>query len=292
MNARGIPTAAYQVLHLLFCLGGGGYPIPTGGYPTLGTPHKTWLGTPLSDLAGVPPIWTWQGYPPIRPGQGTPPIRPGQGTPHQTWLGYLPSGPGWGTPPIWTWPGYPPPSGPGWGTLPHLDLAGVPPIISGWGTPHLDLAEVSPHQTWPGYPPSDLAGVPPIWTWLGFPPSAPSQGTLPPSGPGWGTLPHLHLAGVPFPICTWLGYSSIGPSWGTSLSGPGRGTPPPGCGQTNKLKLLPPSHPSDAVGRKFSFSLSLGVNRLYSSFFFFSGIRRQSEREVFCPASCVGVRGG
>ena len=41
VNARGIPTAAYQVLHLLSCTGGG-------------TPCHTW-GTP---------IWTWWGVPP------------------------------------------------------------------------------------------------------------------------------------------------------------------------------------------------------------------------------------
>ena len=61
VNARGIPTVAYQVLHLLSCNGGGGspargYPIPAGGYPISGTPQ--------SDLSGVPPFWTWLGYSP------------------------------------------------------------------------------------------------------------------------------------------------------------------------------------------------------------------------------------
>ena len=87
MNARGIPTAAYQVLHLLSCTGGappaGGYPHPDlaggevphpGGYPiSEGYPHL-----------GYPPVWTWLGYPPSGPGRGTP---------H----------------PIWTWLVYPPP---------------------------------------------------------------------------------------------------------------------------------------------------------------------------------------
>ena len=93
VNARGIPTAAYQVLHLLPEVGppgrgtpparsdGGrvpkvrypqqgtpwqGTPSPPArsdrGYPRSGTPSR---GNPPSDLAGVPP--------PSGPGQGTPP---------------------------------------------------------------------------------------------------------------------------------------------------------------------------------------------------------------------------
>ena len=66
-------------------------PHPCWGYPT--------LGTPLSDLARVPPI---------RPGQGTslldlvgvsPQLDLAGVPPHQTWSGYPPSGPGRGTPP-------------------------------------------------------------------------------------------------------------------------------------------------------------------------------------------------
>ena len=122
VNARGIPTAAYQVLHVLSCLGdppAGGYPIPAGGYPLAGVPPiLTWLGgtpslqgvplagiTPLLHLAGIPPIWTWPGYPTSDLSR-VPPFEPG-----------------WGTPPRWTWPGYPPIKG--WGA-PHLDLAGLP----------------------------------------------------------------------------------------------------------------------------------------------------------------------
>ena len=127
MNARGIPTVAYQVLRLLSCTGGGVYTIPAWGREV---PH---LGYPLSwpgwggGVGGTHPCWrrekpilTWPGVP-----------HSCLGVPH---LRYPQSGPGQGTPL----------SGAGQGT-PHLDLAGVPL--------HLDLA---------GAPsPSDLAGEPP-----------------------------------------------------------------------------------------------------------------------------------
>ena len=115
MDVRGIPTAAYQVLHLLSCTGGGG--TAARGYPTSGTPpvrpgwqapHSCWgyptSGTLPSDLAGGYPIPAG-GY----PTSGTP------------WLDLA------GVPSHWTWLGHPtPPSG----------LARVPlPIIPGWGTP-------------------------------------------------------------------------------------------------------------------------------------------------------------
>ena len=99
MNARGIPTAAYEVLHLLSCTRWGtspsGYPPPParsdgGGYPRWCTPH---LGTP------------WPG--PM--GWGT---RGGVGMPLEV-----------GTP-IRV-----PPPRPGW-----LDLAGVPPAGVDWQT--------------------------------------------------------------------------------------------------------------------------------------------------------------
>ena len=84
MNARGIPTATYQVLHLLPEVGyppPGGTTLaksPQGGYPRWGTPQPGLMG-------GIQ----------------------GGGTPSQ--VGYPPAGPGWGTPPPgWTWPGYPP----------------------------------------------------------------------------------------------------------------------------------------------------------------------------------------
>ena len=104
VNARGIPTAAYQVLHLLpevgypppphrpGLMGGGGY--PRWGILPAGPPSQVWWGG------------TWGGVPPSK------------GTSSQVWqgvseVGYPPAGyplagPGWGTPPSWTWPGYPP----------------------------------------------------------------------------------------------------------------------------------------------------------------------------------------
>ena len=147
VKARGIPTVAYQVLHLLSCTGG--TPCWGGVTPLLGESTPTW-GTPHPDLArgypipaGVPLL----GYPHLDLARVPPP-------PVWTWLGYIPSGPRWGTrhldldrvPPIWTWLGYP--------YLPHLDLARVSPC--------LDLDRASP--IWPGWstpsPRLDLAGVP------------------------------------------------------------------------------------------------------------------------------------
>ena len=107
MNARGILTTAYQVLHLL----------PKVGYPPAGVhPGQVWWGGYLrwgTPLRGVPPSQFWQvgtqgGVTPL--GQvwwgGTPLGQVWQGG---TWGGVTPpAGPGWGTPPIWTWLGYPP----------------------------------------------------------------------------------------------------------------------------------------------------------------------------------------
>ena len=108
VNARGIPTTAYQLLHLLSCTGRGypcwGRPSLAGGYP--GVP-------PHLDLAGVTPHQTWPGYPLAGPGQGTP---------HQVRYPLLDLP---GVTPCLDLAGLPP----------HLDLAGVPPIRSGWGTP-------------------------------------------------------------------------------------------------------------------------------------------------------------
>ena len=99
VNARGIPTAVYQVLHLLtevrytsptlrlryhplqvwWGVPKVGYPLsgyspvgvpqirvpPLGYYPHQGTPH--WGSLPLSTPVGIPPLqdtpsWTWLGY--------------------------------------------------------------------------------------------------------------------------------------------------------------------------------------------------------------------------------------
>ena len=132
----------------------GGYPIPAGEYPTLGTPHPDLArGNPIP--AGgegtpywVPPSWAGRGVPHLwylHPdlAQGGTPSLPGGyptlGTPILTWPPPCPVRPGQGTPPPpppirpgqctphQTWLGYLPPVRPGWGTPPpHLDLAGVP----------------------------------------------------------------------------------------------------------------------------------------------------------------------
>ena len=152
VNARGIPTAAYQVLHMLSC---------PGGIPQV---PPTW-GTPLRN----PPSWPiWGGGVP-HPHPDLPWVSPAWDTPCPDLAGRYPRyPPTWGTPcpdlaggyppevsPILTWPG---------GTLGTPTPPGVPPSwpTPTWGTPIL---------TWLGYPPPwlDLAGVtpPPSWTWLG-----------------------------------------------------------------------------------------------------------------------------
>ena len=95
MNARGILTAAYHILHLLTKVGYPPvgvppHPGPTRGrYPTLGTPQSGYtplrvppVGVPPSQ--GTPSQGTPLGYPPVRvPLIGVPPIGvpPCQGTP-------------------------------------------------------------------------------------------------------------------------------------------------------------------------------------------------------------------
>ena len=150
MNARGIPTVAYQVLHLLSCTWGG-VP-PGGGTPSLdggtlsldrGYPHPALDGgypipARLVTPSQVPPLaWPDQGVLHPYPG-GTPwlgyPHRTWLGTPYQTQLGYPPIRPGQGTP-----------IRPGWG-VPPSDLDGVPPIQGWMGVaPWLDLTGVSLH---------------------------------------------------------------------------------------------------------------------------------------------------
>ena len=136
VNARGIPTATYQVLHLLTEVG---YP-PPSGYPPVqvwcgGTRDTPCRGTPHPDLmtsGGTP----HQGIP--HPGLmggtwGTPTSglmggTPHWGTPHPGLMGGTPlTGPGSGTPPAWTWLGSPPPPPPG----PNL---GTPPPGVDWQT--------------------------------------------------------------------------------------------------------------------------------------------------------------
>ena len=116
VNARGIPTAAYQVLHLLSCTG--------GGYPCLRV-----YPIPGRGGGGVPPIWTW---PVVSPGQVEYPS--------------LPAGPGWGTPPPCQL-GYPPPTaGPGQGTPGQV---GYPSLwTDGWLNGWTDTCE---NITFPSY---------------------------------------------------------------------------------------------------------------------------------------------
>ena len=120
LNARGIPTAAYQVLHLLPEVGYMPIPRPgltRGGYPRWYPPSQVWPGG-----------WGWGGY-------------PRWGSPQQRYpQPGLPGLPRWGTPagepprpprPGLMWgggdlrSGNPPPAGPGWGTP---SPAGVPPL--------------------------------------------------------------------------------------------------------------------------------------------------------------------
>ena len=103
VNARGIPTAAYQVLHLLSYLGGGGYPIPGHG----GVPHF-WPGGAPSLAGGLPHPWTGVPHPWV--GMCTPSLARGT-----TSLDRRYPIPGW-VPHIWTWPRYS-----------HPDLARAPP---------------------------------------------------------------------------------------------------------------------------------------------------------------------
>ena len=136
MNARGIPTAAYQVLL------GGVPPSPIRVPPRPGPTGDTRGGVPPWPglTGGVPKV----GYPPDQVQRGVPEVG------YPPWVGVPPLRPGWGTP--------------------HLDLARVqPPCL-------LDLAWVPPPPPPPGPgsstpPPGPGSGTPPPgWTWLGYPP--------------------------------------------------------------------------------------------------------------------------
>ena len=148
VNARGIPTAAYQALRVQSCPREVGYPgrVPPGW----GTP-PSWPGWGeyhgwVPPLAGVPPVLTWPGrrYPKwVPPGWGTPHPDLAGGYPWQApsgqddgvpWPGQDGWYPGW-VPPGW---GTPPPIGPGWGTS-LLDLAGVPPQV--WTDRQTDMCQ-------------------------------------------------------------------------------------------------------------------------------------------------------
>ena len=153
MNARGIPTAAYRVLHLLSCTGG--CTPSLWGVTHLGYPHQTWPGVPHPYQGVTPPRVApsdlARGYP--IPCWGVPHL----GYPHQTWLGVLHTC--WGG----TQGRYPP----------QLDLAGVPPTGPGWGTPlPIGPGWGTPLPIGPGW------GTP-SWIWLGYPLVGPGQGTPP-----------------------------------------------------------------------------------------------------------------
>ena len=67
VNARGIPTAAYQVLHLLTEVGYGLMGGTQGGVPP--GPGLTFNGEGIPEVGtppiGVPPGWIWLGSPPL-----------------------------------------------------------------------------------------------------------------------------------------------------------------------------------------------------------------------------------
>ena len=151
------------------------------------------------------------------------------------------------------------------GGSPHLDLAGggVYPIPGGtpgyapiWTWlgwyPWQGVPQGTPILTWPGVPHPwgvSLAGVPHPWGYPGVPSCLDQARGVPHS---WWGYPHLDLArgypmvGVPFPTrdggyplskARW-GYPPSKAGWGyPSPSGPGRGTPLPRCGLTNKVKI-------------------------------------------------------
>ena len=123
VNARGLPTVAYQVLLRWGIPPVGVSPPHWGtpqpglrGYLRWGTPHQGTPGQIL--LGGVPEV----GYPPARSDGGTPiRVTPIGVSPSQVWRGtqggtLLARGTPWqdlaGVPPpaAWTWLGYPPPT--------------------------------------------------------------------------------------------------------------------------------------------------------------------------------------
>ena len=125
VNARGIPPATYQVLHILSYPGGypiPGWEVPHPGYP----PILTWPGGTLPLDGGV-------GYPIL--GYPSPLFWPGQGVPYP-WAGGR-EYPILGTPsPILTWPPIQE-----WGTpwkgngTSHWSTPSQGPWTSHWGTP-------------------------------------------------------------------------------------------------------------------------------------------------------------
>ena len=129
VNARGIPTRAYQVLHLFPKVGYPPWPgLPGGGgtwggapLPVWGTPGQVWWGgTPQPGLMGGYPRWG-------TPKQGVPLTRSDGGT-----QGGVPPLPGWGV------PLYPPARSDGgylrWGTPPPV---WTDRLMDGWTDRHV-----------------------------------------------------------------------------------------------------------------------------------------------------------
>ena len=173
MNARGIPTAAYQVLHLLLVVG---YPPNRGTPPQSGLTGGGYLrwGTPQQGYAQPGPMRVW-GY--LRWGTTQ------QCTPSQVWWGvpeveYHPAG----VPP---WPGL---TGGTWGGVPPPPSRGTPSQVWQGGT----WGGVPPLAGVP-LPPADLTGGYPNWTWLGYPPPSGPGGITPQRCGQTETLPSLIL---------------------------------------------------------------------------------------------------
>ena len=124
----------------------------------------------------------------------------------------------------------------------------------------------TPSVVLPGYPPGGVPGqVPP----RGYPDPPPRGGTRPGSPPGGGARSGTPPGGYPDPPG---GYPVRYPPGGTWTPGgyparypPGGGTrtppPPPRCGQTNKVKLLPSRRTTYAGGKNVnSFNELLNVD--------------------------------
>ena len=138
MNARGIPTAAYQVLPKV------GTPLARSdrGVPEVVYPHQ---GTPARSNRG-----TWSRVPPVRvpPGQ----VLRGRGV---TEVGY---------PRSQVWPGVP--EGLMGGTQSEVPPSGYPPSQVWWGDGYPRWG-TPPGQVWWGVP---EVRYPSGWTWPGYPP--------------------------------------------------------------------------------------------------------------------------
>ena len=211
VNARGIPTAAYQVLHLL----------PEVGYPPLEyPPSQVWEGYPPSQVWQGGRVVTQGGVPPC---QSTSPARSDRGG---TRGGVSPSQVRRGVPEV------------GYKKVllcerkRHTDrsVSSTPSARSERGIPQPGLTG--------GWGVVTQGGVPPCQVWQR---QYPRWGTSQPGPMGgtWGGVPPVGypLVGVPPPARSDGGY----PRWGTPPAGwTWLGYPPPPQVWTDKVKLLPP----------------------------------------------------